>query len=46
MKIPKYILVTKVGKVFKEFPISKLFGYVCFINQESAEKAIAELNGQ
>ena len=46
VKIPKYILVTKVGKVFKEFPISKLFGYVCFVNQESAEKAISDLNGK
>lgn len=45
VKIPNYILITKVGKVFKEISLSKLFGYVCFKNQESAIKAIKEMNG-
>ena len=45
VKIPNYILITKIGKEFKEISLSKLFGYVCFQNQESAIKAMKEMNG-
>jgi polyadenylate-binding protein len=46
VKIPKYILVTKVANEFKEQEMSKGFGYVCFTEQENAKKAIEELNGK
>jgi polyadenylate-binding protein len=46
LKIPKYILVTKVGEKFKEEIVSRCFGYVCFHDQESAKKAKEELNGK
>ena len=46
VKIPKYTLVTKINNVFKEIPMQKLFGYVCFVNAESALKAINEMNGK
>jgi polyadenylate-binding protein len=46
LKIPKYILVTKVGDSFKEEIVSRCFGYVCFFDQESAKKAKEELNGK
>ena len=46
LKIPKYILVTKVGEKFKEEIVSRCFGYVCFFDQESAKKAKEELNGK
>jgi len=38
------ILVTKVKNEFKELPMSKGFGYVCFVEQESAKKAKEEMN--
>jgi RNA recognition motif-containing protein len=46
LKIPKYILVTKVGEKLKEEIVSRCFGYVCFFDQESAKKAKEELNGK
>jgi polyadenylate-binding protein len=46
LKIPKYILVTKVGETLKEEVVSKCFGYVCFHDQESAKRAKEELNGK
>ena len=46
LKIPKYILVTKVGEKFKEEIVSKCFGYVCFHDQESAKRAKEELSGR
>lgn len=45
LKIPKYILVTKVGDQIKEETVSRGFGYVCFLNQEAAKKAKDEMNG-
>jgi RNA recognition motif-containing protein len=44
VKIEKYMLVTKVNNEMKEIPTSKGFGYVCFEDPESAEKALAEMN--
>jgi RNA recognition motif-containing protein len=44
IKISKYILVTKVNNVLKEFPTSRGFGYVCFMDKESAENAKNALN--
>jgi polyadenylate-binding protein len=46
VKIPKYILVTKVRNEFKEIPMSKGFGYVCFTDSENAKKAKEEMNGK
>jgi len=46
LKIPKYILVTKVGNQLKEEIVSRGFGYVCFFNPESANKAKEEMNNQ
>ena len=44
IKIAKYILVTKVNDEFKEYPMSKGFGYICFKNKEAAKLAKEELN--
>jgi RNA recognition motif-containing protein len=46
LKIPKYILVTKVGDQLKEEVVSKCFGYVCFFDQEHAKRAKEEMNGK
>lgn len=46
VKIPKILLVTKVNGVLKESPMSKGFGYVCFVDQESARRAVEEMNGK
>lgn len=46
VKIPKYILVTKVNNEFKEIPMSKGFGYVCFMDQEVAKKAKEDMTGK
>ena len=46
LKIPKYILVTKVGNQLKEECVSRGFGYVCFHSQEAAKKAKEEMNNQ
>lgn len=46
VKIPKFILVTKVKNDFVEQPMSNGFGYVCFQNHEDASKAKEEMNGK
>ena len=46
VKIPKFLLVTKVNGEFKEIPMSKGFGYVCFMDQEIAKKAKEEMNNK
>jgi len=46
VKIPKMILVTKVNNQFKEYPMSKGFGYVCFTTAEFAKRAKEEMNNQ
>jgi len=46
LKIPKYILVTKVGDNLKEEVVSRGFGYVCFANQEAAKQAKEEMNNK
>lgn len=46
LKIPKYILVTKVGNNLKEECVSKGFGYVCFTDQESAKNAKEQMSGK
>lgn len=46
VKIPKVILVTKVNNEFKEYLTSKGFGYVCFVDQESAKKAKEDMNNK
>lgn len=46
VKIPKVILVTKVNNEFKEIPMSKGFGYICFLDQDAARSAIEEMNGK
>jgi RNA recognition motif-containing protein len=45
VKIPKFILVTKVKNEFKEIPMTKGFGYVCFKDQSNAKKAKDEMSG-
>ena len=44
MKIPKYILETRERKVKKDYTLSSGFGFVCFIDQDSAKAAIEKLN--
>jgi polyadenylate-binding protein len=44
VKIPKVMLVTKVNNEFKESPMSKGFGYICFLDQEAARLAKEEMN--
>ena len=44
VKIAKMILVTKEKNETKEIETSKGFGYVCFINPESAKYAIEKMN--
>jgi RNA recognition motif-containing protein len=39
IKIQKYILVTKVNNVLKEYPTSKGFGFVCFMDKDAATAA-------
>jgi len=46
IKIQKYILVTKVNNEFKEFPMSRGFGYVCFTTEENAKSAREAYNGK
>lgn len=46
VKIEIYALMTKVNNEFKEIPTSKGFGYVCFEKEESATKAMNEMNGK
>jgi polyadenylate-binding protein len=46
VKIPKYILETKVNNEFKEILMSKGFGYVCFTDPETAKLAMDEMNGK
>lgn len=46
IKIQKYTLVTKVNNEFKEYPMSRGFGYVCFSTEEAAKKAIDALSGK
>jgi len=46
IKIQKYTLVTKVNKEFKEYPMSKGFGYVCFNTEEAAKSAKDAYNGK
>jgi polyadenylate-binding protein len=46
VKIPKFILETKVNNEYKEYLMSKGFGYVCFTDAEAANRAKEELNGQ
>lgn len=45
LKIPKYILVTKIGNETKEELVSRGFGYLCFLTAEAAKKAKEEMNG-
>jgi RNA recognition motif-containing protein len=45
VKIARYILETKEKGVKKEIPMSKGFGYVCFVDPESAKNAIDQFNG-
>jgi RNA recognition motif-containing protein len=44
IKIQKYILVTKVNNVLKEYPTSKGFGFVCFVDKDAATAAKDALN--
>ncbi len=44
VKIAKMILVTKEKNETKEVETSKGFGYVCFINPESAKYALEKMN--
>jgi RNA recognition motif-containing protein len=46
VKIPKYILETKVNNEKKEMILSKGFGYVCFTDPETAKVAMEEMNGK
>jgi len=46
LKIPKYMLVTKIGNQLKEEIVSRGFGYVCFFSAEAAKKAKEEMNNQ
>lgn len=44
IKIQKYILVTKVNNILKEYPTSKGFGFVCFVEKDCASAAKEDLN--
>jgi len=44
IKIQKYILVTKVMNQLKEYPTSKGFGFVCFVDKDAAAAAKEALN--
>ena len=44
VKIPKYILETKEKNVKKEYTLSRGFGFVCFVDQDSAKAAIDKYN--
>ncbi len=46
IKIQKYTLVTKVNNEFKDYTMSRGFGYVCFTAEESAKKAKEAYNGK
>ena len=46
IKLQKYTLVTKVNNQFKEYPMSKGFGYVCFTTEEDAKNAREAYNGK
>lgn len=46
VKIQKYTLVTKVNNEFKEVPMSRGFGYVCFTNEDHAKNAKEALNNK
>jgi len=46
IKIQKYTLVTKVNKEFKEYTMSRGFGYVCFTTEEAAKNAREAYNGK
>jgi polyadenylate-binding protein len=46
VKLPKVLLTTKVMGQFKEYLINKGFGYVCYVDQESAKVAREELSGK
>jgi RNA recognition motif-containing protein len=46
VKLPKVLLTTKVMGQFKEYLMNKGFGYVCFLDQESANAAKEELSGK
>jgi polyadenylate-binding protein len=46
VKIPKYILETKVNNEFKEILMGKGFAYVCFSDVETARTAMEEMNGK
>jgi len=45
IKIQKYTLVTKVNNQFKEYTMSRGFGYVCFTTEEAAKAAREAYNG-
>jgi RNA recognition motif-containing protein len=44
VKIEKLILVTKENNEIKEIPTSKGFGYICFEEPQSAQRALEEMN--
>jgi RNA recognition motif-containing protein len=46
LKIERYIVETEIGNKYKEIPISKGFGYLCYDNQESARQAMEAYNGK
>ncbi|MCQ2817394.1 MAG: hypothetical protein MJ252_09035 [archaeon] len=46
LKIPKYILVSKVNDKIIETTQSKLFGYACFEKEQEASDALVDLNGK
>jgi RNA recognition motif-containing protein len=46
VKIPKVLLTTKVMGQFKDYLMNKGFGYVCYLEQESARIAKEELTGK
>ncbi len=46
VKIPKVLLTTKVMGQFKDYLMNKGFGYVCYMDQESARIAKEDLTGK
>jgi polyadenylate-binding protein len=46
VKVPKFILETKVNNEKKEYLMSKGFGYVCFTDPENAKAALDDMNNK